>query len=180
MNMLKTYAFGCLSLVILFGASCANADKSGAAAMAIKRGATHDHDPYWNPHLTIAQQNVEAQVLALVVMVLSTDKSATDFIQAAGDPDGFKSTDKLLVQLFNADPNHTVYRSVRNYLTSAGTADKYAQYAHDFRYNVFKPVALAVLAPKAGDDPPYPDNICPTAATVCDASQGLGTSCTVQ
>jgi hypothetical protein len=177
MNKLTTIMFlGCLALVILVGASCGNADKSGAPAVAIKRGAIQDNDPYWNPHLTIAEQKVEAQVLALIMMVLSTDKSATDFIQAAGDPDRFTSTDKLLMQLYNADASHTVYRSVRNYLTSAGTADRYAQYAHDFRFNVFKPVASAVLSATN----PYPDNICPTKATVCDASQGLGVSCTVQ
>lgn len=180
MNRLKTYTVGCLLLAILFGAACGSANKSGGAAVTIKRGAIHDHDLYWNPHLTIPQQQMEAQVLALLLMVLSTDKSATDFIQAAGDPNHFTSTDKLLVQLYSADPNHTVYRSVRNYLTGPGTADKYAQYAHDFRFNVFEPLATAVLAPTMGAQPPYPENICPTAATVCDASEGLGTSCTVQ
>lgn len=172
-------AAGLLAMLsAVFTVSCEKrTDVSNSPMAAItKRGAIHDNDPYWNPHLTVAQQNTEAQVLALLMLVLSTDKSATDFVQSAGDPDHFTSTDKLLTEVYKADPSHTVYRKVRAYLLSAGMADKYAQYAHDFRYNVFKPLSSAVLATK---DDPYPDNICPTAATVCDASNGLSLACSV-
>jgi hypothetical protein len=185
MTMQKICLLGCLSLGILFSTGCGGSstsekkDVAPAAAKIMGKGAIKDNDPYWNPGLKISQQHDEAQTLALLMMILASPPSRDDFLTKPGDPSMFSSTDPLLQKLFNADARHKVYKLVREFMLKTGNADTYKAYGDDFRKKIFMPLSKYALQVKDGDDP-YPGNICPTGATVCDGSDGLGLSCAIQ
>lgn len=177
--MMKASIFASICVcTILLITGCAQGNKEREMSSATKLlGVVPDKDKYWDPGITAAEQKQEAQALALVVMYLANGNGSKQFVAPMGDPDNFAATDRVLVQLYKADPTHVVYKSVRDYIVNSQNQPKFAKLEADF-HDLFKGLSSAVIS-RGGPQNPYPDNICPTNATVCVGAAGLSTACDI-